>query len=265
MVQTILDSGITVVITAIFLIIYLRNESLRSKRADEAEQRRLKALEKLELDRSEREEERENFINSILMQQLNKMNQLLDNTKKVHSAEEDEFLEKINSCINDVLIKLRESTSANRAMLVRYHNGTYDLNGISTIKMSATNESVSSGVEPMMNGFKDQHRSFFSWWCGMIREKKTVAIEKIQEVKNIDPNFYYFLKNREVNSVFGEAVLNSKNEVVGFIVIEYLSDFDGNLEKILNCLKDKSKKISALLALTEQRLYNHGRIQNCGR
>ncbi len=139
-------------------------------------------------------------------------------------------------------------------MFVKYHNNEYDLNGISTIKMSATNESVSSNTTPIMHSFKNQHRSFFSWWCSEIRKKGECFVEDIESIKEHDPGYYGFLNNRAVKAIYGKAIENGKNEIVGFIIIEYLDKPAVTEEKIRDCLNDKSKKISNLLTLTKNQM-----------
>lgn len=240
MLRMIYDSGVTLVITAIFLTIYLKNEKARSKRAEEAEDRRIT-----------QELNREKMLIELLFNQDEKLSTVIHNTRKTHTPEEDELLEKINYCINEVLTKLRESTAANRAIFMRYHNGSYDLNNVSTIKMSVTNESVSVGVEPHLQDLKDLPRSFFTWWCNEIRTKETVFIEDIEDIREADYSFYAFLKNRNVYGLYGQAVKNIKEQTIGFVLLEYTQPAHISIERIAECLDDKAKKISTLIGVTE--------------
>lgn len=241
LITVVADNGFMVVASAILLLTYIRTEIVRRKR------------EKMEIEREERDNKAREEEQKRRSQEYSQMMDIvlgkIQNTK-THSVEEDEFQEEVNNCIDDVLKKLRASTSASRVMFVRYHNGLYDLVGNSTIKMSATNEDVDVGVSPLLPSFQNQFRGFLTYWCTNIRDKGIFSIMNIETLREVGENaMYEFLNSRGVVSALGHAIYNDNKNVIGFIVIEYLYKTTLPVDKIEACLKDKAIKISALMML----------------
>jgi len=168
----------------------------------------------------------------------------------VHTADEDEHQEKVNQEINLVLKNLRDSTQASRAMLIRYHNGMYDLVGNSAIKMSITNEADAIGVQPLLPQFQNQFRGFLAYFCAEIRDQGYCYIGNIETLKEKrEYTLYEFLAGRGIVSTFGRAVYNNDKKVVGFVVVEYFNTNYPTMGEIDGCLRDKSNKISALMSI----------------
>lgn len=243
-IKAIADNGFLIVAAAALIWTYLRHEKERSKRADEVSE--------------ERKKESENN-NKTLIQMLEMIEKHMTTqseqlseikcTPHIHTIEEDRHQEQINQEINDILKHLRESTNSCRATLIRYHNGTVDLAGNSSAKMSITNEDVAPGIIPFSPHFQNQFRGLMAYWCSVIREQGYYYVPDIELFRDLgEQSFYEFLKARGVIGYFGHAVRNKENGVIGFVAIEYMN-LESVAPNISKCLEDKAMKISTLLRL----------------
>ena len=240
-ISLVLENGFMAIASAIVLYVFLKNQVATKKREIEQEKQT----------KEEREQRSREFTLLIenLVEQTNK------NKISIHSIEEDEFQEEVNNCITDSLKKLRASTQADRAIFVRYHNGVYDLAGNSVIKMSTTNEDVKVGISPMAPFLQNQYRSFFNYWCATIRDSGKIILEDVNELimRNENP-MYEFMKARGVQAAAGHAIYDNNKNVIGFIMIEYMSSIPLPLKQIESCLNDKATKISAFMLLSKDNL-----------
>lgn len=225
--KLIAENGLLLVIGSVFLYLFWRQNKRTEEREREQSKMNRTLIEKLIGARFEPEQH--------------------------HDIAEDIFQEQINHSIDQVLEHLRASVKASRALMVRYHNGLYDLVGNSAVKMSITNEKVAIGVKPAMPGFQQQFRSLFGYWCREIREGNYCTIPDISSLKDIGENtFHEFFEGLGVGSVFGKAIHNKEGYTIGFTVVEYLGSYEDygiEEEQIRECLRDKTNKISGLISL----------------
>ena len=248
-IMAIIENGFLVIAGAVIIWVYLRNEKERSKRADEAETRRIER----EKEQVAQYQQMFSAMSEQMTRQADQIETLTCPDIRMNPVEEDIFQEEIDRNINTLLKKLRLSTSSCRTMLVRYHNGMYDLAGNSASRMSATNEDVGIGIVPFLPSFQNQFRGLFSYWCSEIRDKGYCYIHDLEYLKSINENaMYEFLSYREMKSWYGKAIYSNAQEVIGFIVVEYISENRPEIEEIEKCLNDKSIKISALLGLNSR-------------
>ena len=167
--------------------------------------------------------------------------------KHTLSAEENSELSHIDNTINDYLKRVRNATNASRVALVRFHNGGKDMNGLSFLKMSMTNETIQSGLAPLMPDFRNIFRSFYSYWCERLIIEGHCYIDDVEKLKDVDPTMYEFLQSRGIVAIYGIPIVNKNESVIGFIYIEYVHNKDINKEQVLSCLDDKKLKIEVLL------------------
>lgn len=242
------EGGITSVILGVFLFIYLRNESHRSKKADS------NAVQ------NKKERDRKDELLKQMMQ--NQQNQTADliKTISIHVQNDDSFTHEdediqsqIDNQIDNILAELQLETSAGRAMLVRYHNGTKDILGNSFLRMSCTNERVAVGVSPFKTQFQNQFRTLVGYLCNEIKAKEFYYIGDIEELKQEQHNtMYEFFKTRNIIGVMAQAVVSENGYVVGFILLEFLTSCP-ILESLQVPIKVASKEISRLLTLKKEK------------
>ena len=142
-VKVIAEVGILIVCSAmvvtIFWLNYKRNNSKEDKKDDKLEE----IMDKIQQQ------------NDLLVKQI--INGIVGHNL---STEENAILTHVEDQINDYLKDVQLKTNATRVCLVRYHNGTKGMDGLSFLKMSMTNEYVKIGIKPIMSEFQNYFRSF---------------------------------------------------------------------------------------------------------
>lgn len=184
------------------------------------------------------------------------MNQIIYQVNShVPSAEEDKNLSLLNNTINAYLNDLLKKVDASRVNLVQYHNGARNLNRMSFLKMSVTNEQVKVGCKPLMPEFKDQFRSVLSYVVSELDEKGYCFIKNPEDVKEKDAGTYEFLINRNIKSKYTMAIRNDEETVIGFICVEYENKPTKSTEEIKKNLEKYKERIQTLLNLEKDKSY----------
>ncbi len=172
-----------------------------------------------------------------------------------HTAESEDDIVKIEEEITDILNRLMNGTSSDRAFLIRYHNGGKDLNLMSFLKMSMTNEVMRPGFPSMMANFTNQFRSLFQTELRTLTKNGVDHYIVGSDEKRLDctPMFGDFLRQRGVTS-FHACTITDKNErVVGILGIEYFNEERTKPKKeIEKCLRDKKLKIETAISIMEK-------------
>ena len=168
-------------------------------------------------------------------------------TKHTIDDKENNSLSKIENDINDCLKRTLIKTNSARVCLIRFHNGGRDMNGLSFLKMSMTNETVKLGLSSLMPEFQNMFRSFFSYLCDRLIKEGHCYINDINILKDVDTTMYEFLFSRDVQSIYSMPISNKNGTVIGFIYIEFTNNSDVNFEQVEHCLHDKKIKIETLL------------------
>lgn len=269
--KAISELGISVVCGA-FVIWFAIYQVKKDKR--DQEQRQKQELENLKLKQEEDSKKDElikqqytGLINQLqeqnekLLEQQNKnnndmMNQIIYQVNShVPSAEEDKNLSLLNNTINAYLNDLLKKVDASRVNLVQYHNGARNLNRMSFLKMSVTNEQVKVGCKPLMPEFKDQFRSVLSYVVSELDEKGYCFIKNPEDVKEKDAGTYEFLINRNIKSKYTMAIRNDEETVIGFICVEYENKPTKSTEEIKKNLEKYKERIQTLLNLEKDKSY----------
>ena len=185
----------------------------------------------------------------MLQKQLLELSSSVINGVTKHTLEDDEnnSLSKIEADINDCLKRVLNKTSSSRVCLVRFHNGGRDMNGLSFLKMSMTNESVKLGLSPLMPEFQNMFRSFFSYLCEKLISEGHCYVDDINILKDVDTTMYEFLFSRDIQSIYSIPISNKNNTVIGFIYVECSNNTEVNKAQIEDCLHDKKIRIETLL------------------
>lgn len=269
--KAISELGISVVCGA--FVIWFAIYQVKKDKIDQ-EQRQKQELENLKLKQEEDIKKDElikqqytGLINQLqeqnekLLEQQNKnnndmMNQIIYQVNShVPSAEEDKNLSLLNNTINAYLNDLLKKIDASRVNLVQYHNGARNLNRMSFLKMSVTNEQVKVGCKPLMPEFKDQFRSVLSYVVSELDEKGYCFIKNPEDVKEKDAGTYEFLINRNIKSKYTIAIKNDEETVIGFLCVEYENKPTESTEEIKKNLEKYKERIQTLLNLEKDKSY----------
>lgn len=173
----------------------------------------------------------------------------------VLTEEEDKAAIKIDNAIKVLLQKAVGDLKCDRIMVVRYHNGGKDMNSVSFLKLSVTNECVNYGYKPVINEFQNQFRSIVGYPINEIERTGFSYVSNIENIKNTDIGTYELLKSRGVRAYYARSLTNATGYVIGSVLILYHVDNTSteNQEDIDKYLTPLSYQISGLLNAEESK------------
>ena len=165
------------------------------------------------------------------------------------SSEEDKDTSKVEKELEFYLSQILKETNANRVSLFRYHNGGKDYSGRSFLRMSMTNEVVKGGTAPLQNQSQNMFRSMFFGLIHSLEDNGYDYVEDIEFIKEQDAGFYSYLKEFGIGAKYSIALYNFKQQIIGFLSIDYAEKEFADIELVRKCLQDKKIKIETLLNL----------------
>ena len=220
--KAIADLGILIVIAGIFLWLVIKN----NKKQEEFNEKLFKAI--------------------------------LDQIKNcsgghVLTPEEDTIAIKIDKTLSSYLQTAVTDLGASRAFIARYHNGGKDMNSISFLKVSITNEAVNRGKKPIMSDFQNQFRAMVGYPVNLIDTTGHCIVRNLDEIKDADIGTYELLKARKVRSFYCHKITNEDGYVVGALCILYNTDNkkEENPDKIDKYISHMAEQISAVLNIKD--------------
>lgn len=167
----------------------------------------------------------------------------------VLTEEEDKTAIKIDNAIQTLLQKAVGDLQCGRIMVVRYHNGGKDMNSVSFLKLSVTNECVNHGYTPVMSEFQNQFRSIVGYPINQIERTGHSYVTNLEDIKTYDIGTYELLKSKNVRSYYAHSLTNTTGYVIGAVLILY--HHDNNIaekqEEVHQYLTHLSDQISGLL------------------
>ena len=167
----------------------------------------------------------------------------------VLTEEEDKTAIKIDNAIHTLLQKAVSDLKCGRIMVVRYHNGGKDMNSVSFLKLSVTNESVNYGYRPVMSEFQNQFRSIVGYPVNQIETTGHSYVTNLEDIKSYDIGTYELLKSRNVRSYYSRGLVNTTGYTIGAVLVLYHNDNDykENHEQVHQYLTHLADQISGLL------------------
>ena len=174
---------------------------------------------------------------------------LKDESKTEITPKHDNRLNNIEASINLTLRKLLDSTCSDKAFVIRFHNGDYDMIGNSIRKMTMTNEVVHPGVKPVSEDFRGVLRSNYYWADSQLREHGQLFIHDIETLRGLDESLYLYFKETGVKAAYYASLRNKYDVPIGIIGISYSKRNPADLEQIKHCLHDKKMRVEAVLEL----------------
>lgn len=218
--------GFEVVIAAVILGVYLKNEHDRNKKAEIESFKRTTEFNKM----------------------IEKLFQRLENNSHL-TAEQESLQSTIEQKIDCALEKLRDKTGAGRALLIRYHNGGKDLAGNSFLRFSCTNEKVSTGITSSLTELKNQFRSLIGPLHDNLKQNDFYGFENVSTIRDEGYlSMYEFFKSRNIVSSYAIPVKTRKGYTLGFVSVEYLAEHKSQ-EEVQDTLEEARNEIALLLSL----------------
>lgn len=189
------------------------------------------------------------------------LNKILDQLKvngggHVLTEEEDKEAIQIDTMINAYLETAVRDLKASRIMVARYHNGGKDMNAVSFLKVSVTNERVNKGYMPVMGDFQNQFRSMVALPIREIDRTGRCNIPDLEEIKDRDVGTYELLKARKVRSAYCHALKSVSGYPVGAIMVFYNEDnpTKENEQEVTSYLNEVSAQISGLFNMKKSQV-----------
>lgn len=175
--------------------------------------------------------------------------------KETHilTEDEDRVAKQIEKSITAELQEITNTLQPTRTLLVRYHNGGKDMNGVSFLKLSVTNECTNRGVAPVMKEYQNQFRSSINEVCFEIDKNGYMNILSKDAIKEKDRGTYDLMVAKHVRSTYNYALRNATGYIIGFISIIYYEDnaIIEDIDTIKQVMSDKATEISTLLSVKE--------------
>ena len=123
--------------------------------------------------------------------------------------------------IQEILTELRVKSDADRALIIRFHNGGKFLDGSSIKKFSLTHESCSIGISETRNSRQDILIStFIEMLDHIIHDDKPVVVEPTQDLPDC-----HFKRHLEANHTLAYSLVPIKDSrgvlILGCLLIEW--------------------------------------------
>lgn len=156
-----------------------------------------------------------------------------------------ELVMKNNVIIQTELENLLYKTGANRAILLQYHNTKNSLAGLPFIYLTATNESITYGVQPVAAGYETLKTSLYPF-IGYIAQYRYFC-GNIEELEKYDKALAYRMKGNDVTHF---AMCHIDGELpLGVLVVTYTNQTDDshNCKTVETIIRNSALKIGVLI------------------
>lgn len=180
-------------------------------------------------------------------------NALIDKETHVLTEKEDRLAKQIDKSITAELQEITNTLQPTRTLLVRYHNGGKDMNGLAFLKLSVTNECANVGVRPVINEYQGQFRSSINEVCSEIDRVGYMNIPDREMIKDKDRGTYDLMVAKNTRSSYSYALRNNTGYIIGFVSLIYYEDnlVKENPDQIKEFMYKKATEISTLLSVKE--------------
>ena len=180
-------------------------------------------------------------------------NAVINKETHVLTEDEDRVAKQIDESITSYMKDIVNALQPSKCFLVRYHNGGKDMNGLSFLKLSVTNEAGARGLAPVIQEYQNQFRSSIGGVCHAIDKQGYVLIPNLEEIKETDIGTYDLMTAKNTRSAYCHAITNGTGYVIGFLAITYRNDNKAqeDVNRIKELLEIRANQISTLLDIRE--------------
>lgn len=176
-------------------------------------------------------------------------NAVVNKGTHILTEDEDRLAKQIDQSITSYMKDIVNTLQPSKCFLVRYHNGGKDMNGLSFLKLSVTNEAGAGGLAPVIQEYQNQFRSSIGGICHAIDKQGYVFVPNLEEIKETDIGTYDLMTAKDTRSAYCHAITNATGYVIGFLAITYRNDnkTQEDVAKIKDLLETRANQISTLL------------------
>jgi hypothetical protein len=133
----------------------------------------------------------------------------------------------IDTQINDQLQLILSQTQADRAYVFRYHNGVPSVNGIPFIFHSNTHEVIRPGVTRVSSLMQRIPSSINVHMNQEFAKGSCITILDVD--KDPTSHDYWYFQARGSRHMIRCAIYTSKNDLLGFVGLDYLNNFSSDM------------------------------------
>ena len=176
-------------------------------------------------------------------------NAVVNKGTHILTEDEDRLAKQIDQSITSYMKDIVNTLQPSKCFLVRYHNGGKDMNGLSFLKLSVTNEAGAGGLAPVIQEYQNQFRSSIGGICHAIDKQGYMFVPNLEEIKETDIGTYDLMTAKNTRSAYCHAITNATGYVIGFLAITYRHDnkTQEDVAKIKDLLETRANQISTLL------------------
>jgi len=191
----------------------------------------------------------------LLESNLSIINNLLDQKNKIHGAGLS-LRDQVSIPIQNKINHLKDLYRANRVSVVEFHNSLVNLNGLPFLWYDLIYESIMKGTKSISIETKNMPFNILTPILLGIQNGRAKIFNHrdVENFYNQSSVLYEFCERFDVHDIVVCPLLNSDNELVGILSLEYSSKYplNNNLIDILD-IENEAKVISALLELNKQK------------
>lgn len=130
----------------------------------------------------------------------------------------------VDTEITEAMDSLKEQLNADRIQIYDFHNGGHYSNGRSALKVSCSYEVCRTGIQPKQSQLQSIPISCISKFTNKILNDEKFEVKNLEEIKEEMPATYQLKSDMGLNSFYDIAIKNSKNEVIGFLAVQFVKN-----------------------------------------
>lgn len=192
--------------------------------------------------------------NKLLESNLNIVNRLIDQKNEVHGKGLN-LRDRLSVPIQNHINHLKDLYRANRVSIVEFHNSLVNLNGLPFLWYDMIYESIMKGTHSTSIETKNMPFNILTPVLLKISNGDIHVFNKkdIENFYNQSSVLYDFCLKWDIESIITSPILNSNNELVGILTLEYHTDNPLDFEDLdIADIESETKVISALLELNKK-------------
>ena len=194
----------------------------------------------------------------LLESNLNIVNSLIEQKNKIHGSGLN-LRDRVSIPIQNKINHLKDLYRANRVGIVEFHNSLVNLNGLPFLWYDLIYESIMKGTHSISIETKNMPFNILTPILLKISDGNIHIFDEkdIENFYNQSSVLYDFCLKWNICTVIGSPILNSDNELVGLLTLEYHTDNPLDFEDLdITDIEAETKVISALLELNKKKLNN---------
>lgn len=190
----------------------------------------------------------------LLESNLNIVNSLIEQKNKIHGSGLN-LRDRVSIPIQNKINHLKDLYRANRVGIVEFHNSLVNLNGLPFLWYDLIYESIMKGTHSISIETKNMPFNILTPILLKTSDGNIHIFDKkdIENFYNQSSVLYDFCLKWDISTVIASPILNSDNELVGLLTLEYHNDNPLDFEDLdVADIEAETKVISALLELNKK-------------